>query len=240
MCETVRVVTSSSVTLTVTNSLSEYSAEKRFQKDLTVAELKQRLELVTGVSPGTMKLELYDKNGTLVTQLDSDDSLLGSYPADDGMHLHVIGKGPKLLDLEGVPADTKFDLSAEEYSKRGNTLRSYLMKNKLGKYSEQPESEQKEPPMVDVAPADIVIGNRCEISVPGQPPKRGQVKYVGTTHFKPGIWVGVQYDEPLGKNDGTVDGKEYFKCPPKYGGFVRPSAVTVGDFPEEDLEIDEM
>ena len=65
--------------------------------------------------------------------------------------------------------------------------------------------------------------------------KRATVKFVGLTSFKPGYWVGVAYDEPLGKHNGTIDDLTYFICPDKHGAFVRPNLVTVGDYPEEDI-----
>ncbi len=87
----------------------------------------------------------------------------------------------------------------------------------------------------------IVQGERCEVMTQ-EGSKRGVIRYVGRCDGLPkGYWVGVEYDEPVGKNDGQVKGTRYFSCQPKRGGFVRPSAVSVGDYPpfDEDFFSDE-
>ena len=83
------------------------------------------------------------------------------------------------------------------------------------------------------------IGDRCQVRVINAPTRLGQVMYLGALAGKPGSFVGVKYDEPLGKNDGSLDGKRYFECMQNYGGFLKPDFVTVGDFPEEDFLGDE-
>ena len=57
---------------------------------------------------------------------------------------------------------------------------------------------------------DPYIGDR--VSVNGKP---GTVRFRGVTKFEIGEWVGVQLDEPEGKNNGSVGEVRYFSCPPK-------------------------
>ena len=81
----------------------------------------------------------------------------------------------------------------------------------------------------------IEVGNRCE-AVGG---KRGEVKYVGkVTGLEKGYWIGVALDEPTGDNNGSIKGKKFFECAMKFGLFVRPAELKVGDYPEID-EFDE-
>jgi tubulin-folding cofactor B len=82
-----------------------------------------------------------------------------------------------------------------------------------------------------VLPTSIQVGSRCEV----EGGRRGVIRYTGETEFAKGYWVGVEYDEPVGKNDGSVAGKRYFTCRAKYGGFVKSEKVDVGDYPEKDL-----
>ncbi|KAM7406505.1 hypothetical protein PAMP_000879 [Pampus punctatissimus] len=59
--------------------------------------------------------------------------------------------------------------------------------------------------------------------------KAGTVRYVGTTQFAEGVWVGVELDTPVGKNDGSVGGHRYFSCKPGYGVLVRPDRLSCRD-----------
>ncbi|KAJ8316867.1 hypothetical protein KUTeg_004771 [Tegillarca granosa] len=54
----------------------------------------------------------------------------------------------------------------------------------------------------------------------------GTVKYVGTTLFSSGKWIGVALDDAKGKNNGTVQGKTYFTCDDNHGIFVRQSQIS--------------
>lgn len=49
----------------------------------------------------------------------------------------------------------------------------------------------------------VLVGARCEVAVPQQAVRRATVRYNGPLDGAKGLWIGVQYDEPRGKNDGS-------------------------------------
>lgn len=242
----VTVITNPTVNVRLTSTLSTFEVQRRFNRGISIAELKGKLEMAVGALASCMDVELYSINDQFLQKMDDNEALLGSYPVDDDCRIHVIDRsGGVMGEFTDVSKVEKFELSDDAYDKKTDTARSFMKKQRVGRYNEEDmakkkaelaarEEEQK-------AAADgISVGNRCQVQVPGQPTKLGTVMYVGTTDFKPGYWVGVKYDEPLGKHNGSVDGKSYFECENKYGAFVKPLTVTVGDFPEEDFGLDEM
>lgn len=85
--------------------------------------------------------------------------------------------------------------------------------------------------MAEVAPTastaaggTLQIGSRVEVVGKHL---LGRVVFIGETEFSPGKWIGVVLDEPRGKNNGIVQGKEYFRAPDNHGLFVRQTQVRI-------------
>lgn len=86
--------------------------------------------------------------------------------------------------------------------------------------------------------ANLRVGNR--VMALGKYP--GTIRFIGDTKFMSGEWVGVELDEPFGKNDGSVQGVSYFRCKPMTGIFVRrspnqlrPMGITSPSSPSDDF-----
>jgi hypothetical protein len=87
-------------------------------------------------------------------------------------------------------------------------------------------------------PLRFVVGDRVFVNGISQV---GTVKFLGTTHFADGIWVGIELSTAeIGKSDGSVQGHRYFVCPPQHGIFIPPAYCTkfIASSPTVDAKVD--
>lgn len=139
------------------------------------------------------------------------------------------GKGVYVAEDESVISDDPYngpdqELSEEKhretalcYNSQHCSSESHLPeKNHLDLSDDYEDSPSHTPPCLLSLGDQVCIGDN----------KFGTVRYIGTVDFSRGVWVGVELHVQLGKHDGTVKGKEYFRCKPKYGVFVRPHRLT--------------
>lgn len=128
----------------------------------------------------------------------------------------------------------------EEYAKKADSVLAWKKAEKLGRFD--PNAPSREEAKIaafaqDVHDRGIEVGKRCRVG--GDDTRRGVVKYIGHVKDIPngsGAWVGVHLDEPMGKNDGSINGTRYWGEPSvmKHGVLVRPERVDVGDYPPMD------
>ena len=73
--------------------------------------------------------------------------------------------------------------------------------------------------------SDFQVGQTVELSKG----VRAIVQFIGNTHFAPGDWIGIEFEDASGKNDGSLQGQRYFSCPPAHGMFIRPDKLDIID-----------
>ncbi|KAK8094518.1 Cell polarity protein alp11 [Apiospora hydei] len=228
--------------------VSENSAsERRITPSWSISQLKAKLEPMTGVPPSAQRLVLKTpaKETVAIEAMDEDNTYLSSFPLTPYAELQVVdtrpaGQRPNYTDTSGVD---KYVMPADEYEKKTDSVLAWKKAEKLGRFN--PDAPSLEQAKIDaflqeIKSRGIEVGKRCRVG--GEDAKRGEIKYVGDVKEIPGAlgaWVGIQLDEPVGKNDGSIGGTRYWgqESGMKHGVFVRPERVEVGDWPMlDDLE----
>ena len=91
-----------------------------------------------------------------------------------------------------------------------DTVLEYKKAHQVGRFARSaaaPEHSTADDSAAVASTRNIVVGARCVVASAEDGSgvnNRGTVRYVGSTEFgnKTGVWVGVEYDLPYGKNDG--------------------------------------
>lgn len=73
----------------------------------------------------------------------------------------------------------------------------------------------------------VVLGQQATVRGKEEALGPGTVRFIGPLLVpgRTGTWAGLELKQPLGRNDGSLEGHSYFRCAPNYGVFVPVSAV---------------
>lgn len=229
------------VKVTLTHSASKtIIPEKRYDLHQTIESIKANMYGYFGTPSEFVRLDLYDANGIKIASDMSGEKMLGYYQCRDEYRIHCVDSQPSttIMNYDDLSQVEKFEISEEEWLKRGDNVRGFKqqmiakMQKERDAEGSAPVNEEDEEAYKELASA-MNVGDRC-CCQPGD--RLGCVRYVGKIAcLKPGYWVGVEFDEPVGKSNGTVKGNKVFECQPLYGGFLRPNQVETGDFPLEEF-----
>lgn len=229
------------VKVTLTHSVSKhYVSEKRLGLTQTIESIKANIATHFATPADQMRLELRNDKGVTIETNMLDEKMLGYYQCRDEFTIHVVDLQPAahVQNFDDVSKVEKFEISEEAYVQRKDNVRAFkermvaqqkaeMVAQGIALPSELHEDSYKE------EAEKVHVGDRCQCA-PGE--RLGTVRYVGRiAALKPGWWIGVEFDEPVGKGDGSVKGAKVFECRAQYGGFLRPEHVEVGDFPPEEF-----
>ncbi|KAK3304542.1 CAP Gly-rich domain-containing protein [Chaetomium strumarium] len=230
--------------------VSDYaSSERRITPSWSISQLKAKLERVTGIPPSCQQIFLKTPSSDKipVEARDEESVQLAQFPLIPYAELLVVDTRPVSArpNFSSTAGVEKYVLPEEEYEKKTDSVLAWKKAQKLGRFDPNaPSHEQAKIAAIaqEIEARGIAIGKRCRVGQDDT--RRGEIMYVGDVKEIPGLgaWVGIQLDEPVGKNDGSIGGTRYWgeESEVKRGVFVRPERVEVGDFPVlndlEDLE----
>ena len=219
--------------------------------------MKTKLEPITGIPVASQQLKVSppsasvgQETATPLTATNEEISTISQFRQIlPYCTIHVqdarpVSERQNYTDVSQVP---KYEMSTQAYAERSDTVLRWKQDQALGRFDPiretrlQDQQERIEDEMTAEANVrHIAVGARCRVGQNAD--RRGVVGYVGPVPSLPGVglWVGVCFDEPVGKNDGRHGGKKYFTADAKHGSFVRADKVEIGDYPVKDDLMDDL
>ncbi|KAK0635047.1 CAP Gly-rich domain-containing protein [Bombardia bombarda] len=228
--------------------VSDYSSsERRITPSWSIGQLKTKLEPITGIPPSCQRISLRTASSESipVEAVDEENTFMQSFPIYAYAELHVVDTRPAGArpNFSNAASVEKYVMPEDEYEKKSDSVLAWKRAQKLGRFDPKAPSHEQAKIAAnaqEIQTRGIAVGKRCRVG--GDDNRRGEIKYVGDVNEIPGAlgaWVGVELDEPVGKNDGSIGGTRYWgqESEIKRGVFVRPERVEAGDFPiVDDLE----
>ena len=150
-------------------------------------------------------------------------------------------------------------MPSAQYEQLSDSVLAWKRRQKIGRFdpNTKPQSEivaeRRAKDEAEIRRKIIAPGNRCRVGA--EDTRRGTIRFVGPVEALGGDaeagcrWVGIELDEPSGRNDGsvrvktgasTLEIRRLFECKPNHGVLVRPEKVETGQWPPlDDLELAE-
>ncbi|CAR21605.1 CAP-Gly domain-containing protein [Lachancea thermotolerans] len=203
-------------------------------------QLCDKLSEITGVLPSDMQINVIfkDRTSLLINAPLTEQKPLSSLLSKNAVELQVNDSNASSLANELArdftegeqSSEQTYHLPEEDYQRRQDSVLQWKKDLQLGKFNPEYQARlQKDCEEQQSRAEELTINERCSVSTPNLPERRGWLRFVGSLTplmDEPGIWCGVEFDEPVGKNDGSFKGRYFFgPVRPKYGAFVKPSTV---------------
>lgn len=205
---------------------------------LTWGQLSGRLHEITGVELLDMKLIIDKDRGVPIFPKEVMQKKIGNISTIEVIDTNENSMASQIKrDLESQREEQLFKYSEKDYENRSDSVLKWKKDNKLGRFDPIFQEKMQAQSRLNNAKVNSLfdkVGERCSVTSAEDGPtleRRGWLRFVGKVleTNTDEIWCGVEFDEPVGKNDGSLGGTVYFgPVNQNYGGFVKPVNVEIG------------
>ena len=184
-------------------------SEIRMKTDDSVLEVKRNLSMRTGIEPSSMKLTTAE-NGTVL---------------EDGRELAELGlENGAIINVEDLNSE---GLGNVLFQQQEQPVAAPNVSSDAGFAAFRQAKKKTAAPANDDTDRDAAAKFQVGDRVTTQSGASATVRFIGPVEPLPkGFWVGMELDEPTGKNDGGVKGCRLFgPVEPNKGAVARPSSL---------------